>query len=458
MTNQTDNKVGSNAAHTAELCLSPIPMTIPESRLTGKRAGMVVFSSYPADPRPRRAAEALLKAGMSIDLICEAEEQLPKNERLGALEITRIPIRHFRGGVVSYAYQYASFIAWSAAILAWRMPRRRYDLVYVHNMPDILVLSALLPKLFGAKVILDQHDPMPELMTTIFGMAETSVAVRIMRLLEKWSIGCADLVITVNEACRKIFSRRSCRAEKIAVIMNCPDPEIFPSRDAESYAPSAPEAPFVVMYHGSLVERNGLDLAVDAVARIVKNVPNLELRVYGRSTPYLEEVMAKVRTLKLENSVRYLGARKLEDLPREIESCNVGVIPNQRNTFTEINTPTRIFEYLALGKPVIAPRTLGITDYFSSDSLLFFESGNPDDLANAIEYVAAHAAETTAIAGRGHQVYLKHTWDRERATLVNLVAGLVCKDASEASSAGRQSADGAPIATITSVEPNDVRR
>ena len=212
------------------------------------------------------------------------------------------------------------------------------------------------------------------------------------------------------------------------------------------------------MYHGSLVERNGLDLAVDAVARIVKNVPNLELRVYGRSTPYLEEVMAKVRTLNLENNVRYLGARKLEDLPREIESCNVGVIPNQRNTFTEINTPTRIFEYLALGKPVIAPRTLGITDYFSSDSLLFFESGNPDDLANAIEYVAAHAAETTAIAGRGHQVYLKHTWDRERATLVNLVAGLVCKDASEASSAGRQSADGAPIATITSVEPNDVRR
>ena len=207
MTNQTDNKVGSNAAHAAELCLSPIPMTIPESRLAGKRAGMVVFSSYPADPRPRRAAEALLKAGMSIDLICEAEEQLPKNERLGALEITRIPIRHFRGGVVSYAYQYASFIAWSAAILAWRMPRRRYDLVYVHNMPDILVLSALLPKLFGAKVILDQHDPMPELMTTIFGMAETSVAVRIMRLLEKWSIGCADLVITVNEACRKIFSK-----------------------------------------------------------------------------------------------------------------------------------------------------------------------------------------------------------------------------------------------------------
>jgi glycosyltransferase involved in cell wall biosynthesis len=425
MTTQTDNEVGSNAAHAAELYLPPEPMTIPEPRLAGKRAGMVVFSSYPADPRPRRAAEALLKEGMSIDLICEADEKLPRKERVGDLEITRIPIRHFRGGVVSYAYQYFSFIAWSAAILAWRLPRRRYDLVYVHNMPDILVISALIPKLFGAKVILDQHDPMPELMTTIFGIADTSVAVRIIRLLEKWSIGCADLVITVNEACRKLFSERSCRVEKVAVIMNCPDPEIFPLRAAESYSSSAPDAPFVVMYHGSLVERNGLDLAVDAVARIVEDIPNVELRVYGRSTPYLEQVMQKVTSLGLDNHVRYLGSRKLEQLPKEIESCDVGVIPNHRNTFTDINTPTRIFEYLALGKPVIAPGTKGIRDYFCDESLFFFESGNADDLARAMKLVASHPEEARQIAGRGQAVYEQHSWKNEKESLVSLVAGLI---------------------------------
>ena len=48
--------------------------------------------------------------------------------------------------------------------------RHRYDLIYIHNMPDILVFSALVPKAFGAKVILDQHDPMPELMMTIFNL------------------------------------------------------------------------------------------------------------------------------------------------------------------------------------------------------------------------------------------------------------------------------------------------
>jgi glycosyltransferase involved in cell wall biosynthesis len=252
-------------------------------------------------------------------------------------------------------------------------------------MPDILILSALLPKLFGAKVILDQHDPMPELMQTIFNMEERSLGVRTIRFLERWSIARAHLVITVNAACKRIFSMRSCDVEKIGVVMNSPNEELFPYRAARSYPAPIPDRQFVAMYHGSLVERNGLELAVDALARVHKAIPKAELRIYGRSTPYLEQVMNKVRSLNLESNVRYLGSKRLEELAHEIESCDVGIIPNQRNTFTDINTPTRIFEYLALGKPVIAPRTPGIQDYFDSNSLLFFESGNSEDLAQQIE-------------------------------------------------------------------------
>src|SRR6202045_1537643 len=395
------------------------------SRLAGKKAGMVVFSTYPFDPRPRRAVDALTKEGMKVDLICEGEDKSPKRESLDSLEITRIPIKHRRGGALSYATQYSAFILISAAILARRSFRGRYDLVYVHNMPGILVLSAILPKLFGAKVILDQHDPMPELMKTIFNMDEESFSVRMIRRLEKWSIARADLVITVNLACKRIFSARSCRTEKIGVVMNSPDGEIFPYRAGGSYSVRTPDQRLRMMYHGSLVERNGLELAVDALARLHKMIPTAELRIYGRSTPYLEQVMAKVHSLGLESNIRYFGAKKLEDLAREIEDCDVGIIPNQRNTFTDINTPTRIFEYLALGKPVIAPRTPGIQDYFDSDSLLFFESGDSEELAKAIEYAASHPIEVTAIAERGQQVYIAHSWQQEKEKLVGMVVGLI---------------------------------
>ena len=402
-----------------------------KSNLRGKRVGMVVFSSYPADPRPRRAAEALVKEGMHIDLICEADEKLPRRENVSGMEIIRIPIKHHRGGKLSYAYQYSAFILISASILAWRSLRRRYDLIYIHNMPDVLVLSALIPRIFGAKVILDLHDPMPELMTTIFNLDKASFAVRLIELLEQWSMALADQVLTVNIACKRLFGSRSCRPEKIEVIMNSPDESVFPFRPlrADTSASKGSRHPFVIMYHGSLVERNGLDLAVDALAQLRGIVPDAELRIYGRKTPFLERVMEDVSKRGLNESVRYLGPKRLEDLVPAIDDCHVGVIPNHRNAFTEINTPTRIFEYLAMGKPVIAPSTPGILDYFTEDSLLLVESGNSSDIARQIEYVALNYQAAIRVAERGQQIYLKHTWQQQRRTLVELVSGLLAPGA-----------------------------
>ena len=407
---------------------APEDVAIASQReLCGKRVGMVVFSSYPADPRPRRAAEALAKEGMHLDLICEADDSLPRREAASGIEITRIPVRHHRGGKLSYAYQYSAFVLVSAAILAWRSLRRRYDLIYVHNMPDVLVFSALIPKLLGAKVILDQHDPMPELMKTIFGFEENSFAIRLIRRLEKWSIGFADLVITVNEACKRIFASRSCDSRKVGVVMNAPDGDIFPYRAARSYPPFERSSgkPFVIMYHGSIVERNGLDLAIEALARVHKVISNAELKICGRNTPFLEQVLQQARALGLEQSIHYLGPKRLEELVEEIENCNLGVIPNQRNPFTDINTPTRILEYLALGKPVIAPRTPGIQDYFDRDALFFFEAGDAEELAEVIERVYFDSRQAVETVERGQEIYLAHTWQEEKRALIGLVQGLL---------------------------------
>ena len=61
--------------------------------------------------------------------------------------------------------------------------------------------------------------------------------------------------------------------------------------------PAKSPTPFVIMYHGSLVERHGLDLAVTALGKIKQSIPQAELRIYGRSTPYLERVMDSVRAV-----------------------------------------------------------------------------------------------------------------------------------------------------------------
>jgi glycosyltransferase involved in cell wall biosynthesis len=406
--------------------LAQIPVAInTRGVLEGKRVAMVTFSPYPFDPRPRRAIEALVGEGMTVDLICLGSDSAPGGKILKGVEVLSVSInKEERGGKFKYIYRYASFIMFSSLVFGLRSLTRGYDLVYVHNMPDILVLSSLIPRAFGAKVILDMHDPMPELMMTIFNANQQSRSVRLLRHLEKWSLGCANVVLTPNIACKRLFSSRSCNAEKIEVVMNSPDEQIFPFRSPRSGASAtAQDKPFIVMYHGSLVERNGLDLAVDALARVQETKAIVELRICGHPTPFLEHVLKTAWNKRV--NVRYLGPKRLEDLVLEIEGCDVGIIPNHRNVFTEINTPTRIFEYLALGKPVIAPRTPGIQDYFAPESLLFFEPGDSEELAKKIEYVFSHPMESLETAKRGQQVYLAHTWFHERQSLVNRVTDLL---------------------------------
>jgi len=389
---------------------------------------MVVFSLYPEDPRPRRAAEALASEGMEVDLICLAEKASdPRHEVLNGISIRRVPITRSRGSAFRYSFEYIAFILASTAILAGRSLTRRYDLIYVHNMPDILVLCGIIPKLFGAKIILDLHDPMPELMVTIFGLRRDARAVRFIQLLEKWSIAIADSVVTVNRACAKLFTSRSCPSEKMNVVMNSPDERIFIpcSPPAHPATTAARRSPFVIMYHGSLVERNGLDLGVNALASARLSIPSAELRVYGWPTPYLKRVMDLAQDKGVQDSFRYLGPRSLEQLVQAIGECDVGIIPNRRSIFTELNTPTRIFEYLALGKPVIAPRAAGICDYFDEASMLFFELGNERDLAEKIGYVFCHPTEVAEITRRGQEICREHSWSKERQRLLGLVAGLL---------------------------------
>jgi glycosyltransferase involved in cell wall biosynthesis len=397
------------------------------ARLRGKRVAAVVFSHYPSDPRPRRAAEVLVQLGMNVEVLCLRQDASePRREIYNGVSIRRISLKRRRGGKFSYVFQYSAFLFISFATLAFRSLTRRYDLVHVHNMPDILVFAALVPKIFGAKVVLDLHDPMPELMITIYGLTPESFGVRLLKRFERWSISFADAVLTVNQACKKLFTARGCPPEKVHVVMNSPDEGIFKYQDTQRISIESNRAkPFVIMYHGSLVERHGLDIGVSALGIVKQTVPQAELRIYGQSTPFLEQVLNSVRGSSLEKSVRYFGPKTLEQIVEAIDACDVGIIPNRRSIFTEINTPTRIFEYLSRGRPVIAPAVPGIRDYFSDGQLVFFELGDANDLARKLEYVCLHPEEVEKTVELGQAVYRDHTWSAERTKFTNLAGELL---------------------------------
>ena len=394
-------------------------------RLKGKRAAVLLFSYYPEDPRPRLAAEALAKEGVAIDLIClQQDRSQPRREVINGVNVFRVPLKRHRSGLVKYVAQYSVFILRSFLFLSARSLPLKYDFVHVHNMPDALVFSAAVPKLLGAKVVLDLHDPMPELMETIFNLPRNSSTVRLLKKVEKWSIAFADLVLTVNLACQKIYSSRSCPVEKIKVVLNTPEDDIFPFR-APNLNGRDSSKPFAILYHGSLVPRNGFDLAIDALETAKRSVPKAKLMVCGERNLFFDRVMESARKRGLEENIEYLGMRDRKQIVEAINRCDLGIVPNHRNIFTEINTPTRIFEYLALGKPVIAPRTQGIRDYFGDKDLIFFEAGDAHDLARKIEFAFTHPDQLEEIVERGQKVYLAHKGALQKSNFLAAIDALL---------------------------------
>jgi glycosyltransferase involved in cell wall biosynthesis len=244
--------------------------------------------------------------------------------------------------------------------------------------------------------------------------------------MEKRSIAFADLVLTPNKAFKELFVSRSCPPEKIETVMNSPETAIFnPAKYPSGLeVPGRPKS-FRLMYHGLLVERHGLDLAIKAIARLREEIPDIELHMYGEPTDYLETIMELVRKLKLQDAVQSHGFKNLDEIAKEISKIDLGLIPNRLSSFTQLNFPTRIFEYLAMNKPVLVPSTQGIRDYFDDSEMLFFEGGSVDDLASKIRWAYQHPLELWHLVENGRGVYGKHCWDSEEQRFVGLVGNLL---------------------------------
>jgi glycosyltransferase involved in cell wall biosynthesis len=397
---------------------------VPATNLRGKRAAVLLYSTYPADPRPRRAAEAMVEANMSVDLFCLAEEQTDRHEEtIKGVRVTRLPLKRKRGGKWSYFWQYGRFLAAAFWFVTTRDLQRKYDVIHVHNMPDFLVFAAILPKLRGASVILDLHDPMPELMMSIYGVASNHRMVRLLRFLERQSIRLADLVLTPNLTFKELFVGRGCPQRKIEIVMNSPRPDIFDAESAHAHITTTPStSPLRVMHHGLIAERHGVDLLVEAVALVRTRIPTVELHIYGGRTPFLDTVLERADSLGIRDAVTYHGPKSQEDIAEAIREADVGVVPNRRSSFTELNFPTRLFEYLSMRCPVIAPSTRGIRDYFSEEQMLYFAPNDVTGLAERIAWVLEHSTESQKFVERGLEVYRHHFWPDEKANFIRSVA------------------------------------
>lgn len=388
------------------------------------RIAMVVLSYYPADPRPRREAEALLDQGYLVDVICLRGEEQARHEIVNGVGVYRLPLKHRRGSKIRYLWEYAVFFVMSFFTLSSLYLHKKYRLIHVHNMPDFLVFCSLLPRLLGAKIILDLHDPMPEVFMAKYSMTRKDYFIQLLCLQEKHSIRFSDLVLTPNMAFRDLFVSRGCPESKIHIVMNSPDEKIFSCLEKSEMSHDNNNHVFQVMYHGTIIKRNGLDVALKAVAQIREKIPHLVFHVYGGGE-YLEPTKSLSAKLGLKDSVNFHGHVPLEKIAQDIQFVDVGLIPNKPSIHWENAVPTRIFECLCMRKPVIVPRTKGIMDYFDEESMFFHEPGDQESLADAIFEVYQDSERRKSVLHKGISVYRKYRWELQRQHFLEIVNNLI---------------------------------
>ncbi len=198
-------------------------------------ACVVAYTFYESDFRVMRYAEALVDRGDQVDVIALRQPGAKRREILKGVRVFRVQERLVNEkGKFAYLFRILKFLVRSSWFLARMHSRRRYDLVHVHSVPDFLVFAAFLPKLSGAKVVLDIHDILPEFYASKFSRGQKGVLFNLLVLVERISCRIADHVIIANHIWEQKLASRSVAPAKLTTIINYPDTTIFYPRKRNS--------------------------------------------------------------------------------------------------------------------------------------------------------------------------------------------------------------------------------
>jgi glycosyltransferase involved in cell wall biosynthesis len=100
----------------------------------------------------------------------------------------------------------------------------------------------------------------------------------------------------------------------------------------------------------------------------------------------------------------------------------VGVIPNLPTQLNRFALSSKLFEYVALGVPVVSADLPTIREHFADDEVRFFRAGDADALAEALRDVASDLAAARARAKRALQRYEAYRWPRNAARYAELLS------------------------------------
>lgn len=385
---------------------------------TGRCVLMIAYTNYRTDPRVIRAAEAALEAGYQVDFLALRRNGEPDEESIRGVRVIHLRQERYRGGGVGlYLLAYFAFFVRCLFKSASLTLRRRYRVVHVNNIPDFLVFSALIPKLLGAKIWLDIHDPMPNTFASKFKSGDAGFFFKLLLWQERFSAWFADRVLTVHDPVKDLVLVRQHRlaADSIQVIANFADDQVFPLQPDYDAG-----GKLRLVFHGTILERYGLRELMHALSAM-KHRDLISVQIIGEGD-FSSTLQRLIVDLHLEQQVVFTNRLfPLHDIPQIIRGANLGLVPLEISSITNFALPLKMLEYISLGLPVITVRNAAIGYYFTEHDCLYYQPDNPDSLRDLLDRVATDRELLKHYRERAVQLRDRFLWSREKRKYVDLL-------------------------------------
>jgi len=375
---------------------------------------MIAYTNYLYDGRVRLEAETLVGWGHEVLVLVPKDKPAPPRRSYvhHGVAVRELNVPKYQGkSTLTYVLSYFRFLVFAFFACTWLYLRSRIDVVHVHNMPNSLVFAAIVPRLFGARVILDIHDTVPETYAAKF-RTSSSLIFRILRLEEGISCRLPQRLIAVNHVQREALLGRGIPAEKVATVIYMPQ---FAAQNANGNGHNLPGA-FRMVNHGTISLRLGNDLLVQAAAKLVHEIPGFELHFVGGGDG-LQDLIRLSKSLDVENCVHFHKAVEASLLPQRLAGMDVGIVANRRNIATELMLPAKLIDYVNLGIPALVPRLKGIQYYFTNDMVSYFEPGNVDSIVEATVALYKDKARRAQQPLNAKSFVQKYGWDNAKMSL-----------------------------------------
>jgi glycosyltransferase involved in cell wall biosynthesis len=286
-------------------------------------------------------------------------------------------------------------------------------------MPDFLVFCTIVPRLFGAKVILDIHDPMPNTFASKFKGNENGFFYHALLWQEQLSAAYSSQVITVHHPVKDgILLKHGLAPDSIAVIANFADDELFQLR--ESYSA---DGKIRFVFHGTILERSGLKLLMNALAE-VQHKDRISVKIIGEGD-FSQTLKEMVEKLKLESVVDFDNhSYPAHSIPKLLGDCNVGLVPLEISSVTNYALPLKLVEYISMGLPVVSVRSAAISYYFNDEDCIFFDWDDPSSLSKVMDRIAEDPKILLRYRERALAIRHKFSWTGEKMKYVALLRRL----------------------------------